>query len=249
VRQVTTSVDPKNHAVWTLESLHRRLCEWAYEFYDTTMHPALGQSPRDCFELGLERSGNRPQRHIQYDDEFRMMTLPTTARGAALVDSGKGVKINQLHYWSAAFRDPTIERTRVPVRYDPYDAGTAYAYVANHWISCYSEHFSSFRGRSEREMMIATAELRKRSQDHSREFQVTARRLADFVVSVEAEESLLIQRLQDAAARRIRQADVEPSDRPEKTVSSPSQSEPDATTPALVIDPCSVPQPELYEEY
>ena len=249
VRQVTTSVDPKNHAVWTLESLHRRLCEWAYEFYDTTMHPALGQSPRDCFELGLERSGNRPQRHIQYDDEFRMMTLPTTARGAALVDSGKGVKINQLQYWSAAFRDPTIERTRVPVRYDPYDAGTAYAYVANHWISCYSEHFSSFRGRSEREMMIATAELRKRSQDHSREFQVTARRLADFVASVEAEESLLIQRLQDAAARRIRQADVEPSDRPEKTVSSPSQSEPDATTPALVIDPCSVPQPELYEEY
>ena len=67
-------------------------------------------------------------------------------------------------------------------------------------------------------MMIATAELRKRSQDHSREFQVTARRLADFVASVEAEESLLIQRLQDAAARRIRQADVEPSDRPEKTV-------------------------------
>jgi putative transposase len=249
VRQVTTSVDPKNHAVWTLESLHRRLCEWAYEFYDTTMHPALGQSPRDCFELGLERSGNRPHRHIQYDDEFRMMTLPTTSRGAALVDSGKGVKINQLHYWSAAFRDPTIERTRVPVRYDPYDAGTAYAYVANHWISCYSEHFSSFRGRSEREMMIATAELRKRSQDHSREFKVTARRLADFVASVETEESLLIQRLQDAAARRIRQVDVDPSDRSEKTVSSPSQSEPDATTPALVIDPCSVPQPELYEEY
>lgn len=135
VRQVTTSVDPKNHAVWTLESLYPRLCEWAYEFYDTTMHPALGQSPRDCFELGLERSGNRPHRHIPYDDEFRMMTLPTTTRGAALVDSGKGVKINHLHYWSTAFRDPAIERTRVPVRYDPYDAGTAYAYVGNHWIT------------------------------------------------------------------------------------------------------------------
>jgi len=108
--------------------------------------------------------------NIPYDDEFRMMTLPTTARGVALVDSGKGVKINHLHYWSTTFRDPAIERTRVPVRYDPYDAGTAYAYVGNHWISCYAEHFSSFRGRSEREMMIAAAELRKRSQDHSREF-------------------------------------------------------------------------------
>jgi transposase InsO family protein len=249
VRQVTTSVDPKNHAVWTLESLQRRLCEWAYEFYDTTMHPALGQSPREFFELGLERSGDRPQRHIQYDDEFRMMTLPTTARGAALVDSGKGVKINRLHYWSTAFRDPAIERTRVPVRYDPYDAGTAYAYVGDHWISCYSEHFSSFRGRSEREMMIAAAELRKRSQDHSREFKVTARRLADFVASVEAEESLLMQRLQDAAARRIRQVDGDPSDQTEQTVTTPSQSEPDVTIPTSVIEPCPPPQPELYEEY
>lgn len=249
VRQVTTSVDPKNLAVWTLESLHRRVCEWAYEFYDTTMHPALGQSPRECFDLGLERSGNRPQRHIQYDDEFRMMTLPTTARGAALVDSGKGVKINHLHYWSTAFRDPAIERTRVPVRYDPYDAGTAYAYVGNHWISCYSENFSSFRGRSEREMMIAAAELRKRSQDHSREFKVTAGRLANFVASVEAEESLLIQRLQDAAARRIRQGDGDTSDQPEQTATCPSQSEPDVTTPPSVIEPCSVTQPQLYEEY
>jgi putative transposase len=142
-----------------------------------------------------------------------MMTLPTTARGTALVDSGKGVKINHLHYWSTVFRDPAIERTRVPVRYDPYDAGTAYAYVGNHWISCYSEHFSSFRGRSEREMMIAAAELRKRSQDHSREFKVTARRLADFVASIEAEESLLVQRLQDAAARRIHPVGGNPDDR------------------------------------
>jgi transposase InsO family protein len=254
VRQVTTSVDPKNHAVWTLEALHNRLCEWAYELYDTTMHPALGQSPRDGFELGLQRSGNRLHRHIPYDDEFRMMTLPTTARGTALVDSGKGVKINHLHYWSTVFRDPAIERTRVPVRYDPYDAGTAYAYVGNHWISCYSEHFSSFRGRSEREMMIAAAELRKRSQDHSREFKVTARRLADFVASIEAEESLLVQRLQDAAARRIHPVGGNPDDRSEQDVTSlaggASQSKTDNAAILLpVIELCPVPQPELYEEY
>jgi transposase InsO family protein len=125
VRQVTASVDPKKHAVWPLEFLHNRLCEWAYEFYDTTMHPALGQSPRDCFALGLERSGNRPHRQIPYDEEFRMMTLPTTAKGTAVVNVGKGVKINHLHYWSPVFRDPAVERTSVPVRYDPYDAGTA----------------------------------------------------------------------------------------------------------------------------
>ena len=254
VRQVTTSVDPKNHAVWTLEFLYGRLCEWAYELYDTTMHPALGQSPRDCFTLGLQHSGNRPHRQLQYDDEFRMMTLPTTAKGTALVHCGKGVKINHLHYWSTVFRDPAIEGTRVPVRYDPYDAGTAYAYVGYRWVSCYSEHFSSFRGRSEREMMIAAAELRKRSQDHSREFQLTARRLADFVASVEAEESLLIQRLQDAAARRIRLAKDDSSSEFRQVIESPNDCDsfPEANAAALQPDVAAaafMPQPELYQEY
>ncbi len=54
-----------------------------------------------------------------------MMTLPTTTKGTALVNVGKGVKINRLHYWSSVLRDPAVERTSVPVRYDPYDAGTA----------------------------------------------------------------------------------------------------------------------------
>ncbi len=253
VRQVTTSVDPKNHAVWTLEFLYKRLCEWAYEFYDTTMHPALGQTPRDCFTLGLQRSGNRPHRQIQYDDEFRMMTLPTTARSTALVNCGKGVKINHLHYWSTVFRDPAVEGTRVPVRYDPYDAGTACAYVGNHWVSCYSEHFSSFRGRSEREMMIAAAELRKRSQDHSREFQVTARRLADFVASAEAEGSLLIQRLQDAAARNIFPVKDNSASKQDVVLSSDCDSLPqpvaEAVQPAMAAAGAFISPPELYEEY
>jgi putative transposase len=247
VRQVTASVDPKNHAVWTLEFLHSRLCEWAYEFYDTTMHPTLGQAPRDSFTLGLERYGNRPHRQIPYDDEFRMMTMPTTAKGTALVHCGKGVKINYLHYWSAVFRDPAIEGKRVPVRYDPHDAGTAYAYVGARWVSCYSEHFSSFRGRSEREMVIAAAELRKRSQDHSREFQVTARRLANFVASAEAEESLLVQRLQDAAARNIRPVKERSSSEFRQDVALPNDSESETVQPTVAAT--ALPSPEVYEEY
>jgi transposase InsO family protein len=252
VRQMTASVDPQKHAVWTLESLHSRLCEWAYEFYDTTMHPALGQSPRDCFALGLERSGARIHRQIRYDDEFRIMTMPTTVKGTAMVNPGKGVKINHLHYWSTVFRDPAIERTSVPVRYDPYDAGTAYAYIANRWISCYSEHFSAFRGRSEREMMIATAELRKRLQDHSRQFGVTARRLADFVASVEAEEGLLLQRLRDAAVRRIHTGI--PNAGPEQDLTFEAQRTAPSNPEAMMNAPPELehrcfPQPELYEEY
>ena len=116
-------MDPKNHAVWTLARLYDRLCEWAYELYDTIIHPALGQTPRDCFADGMARTGSRSHRSIPYDEEFRMMTLPTTTKGTALVSPGKGVKINYLHYWSSVFRDPTVENTRVPVRYDPTTLG------------------------------------------------------------------------------------------------------------------------------
>ena len=90
----------------------------------------------------------------------------------------------------------------MPVRYDPYDAGVAYAFVKGRWVSCISEHYAHFAGRSEREIHIATAELRKRNQRHGQQFSITARKLADFLASLEAEELLLEQRLRDAEAKK-----------------------------------------------
>ncbi len=202
-RLMTASVDPKRHAVWTLERLHNRLIEWAYEFYDTTPHSVLGQSPRDYFVDGLARAGHRPHRSIPFNEDFRMATFPTTDRGRARIIPGKGIKIHYLYYWSSAFREPAVEDTKVPVRYDPYDLGVAYAYVENRWVSCCSEHYATFRSRSEREVMLATAELRKRLQSHGQNLPITAKRLADFAASVEAEEALMLQRLRDAEAKRI----------------------------------------------
>jgi len=45
--------------------------------------------------------------------------------------------------------------------------------------------------------MLASRELLKEKQNHSRQFSVNARRLAEFLQSVEAEEALLTQRLRD----------------------------------------------------
>lgn len=203
VRQVTQAVDPKMHARWSLGKLYSRLCEWAYEIYDTLEHPALGQTPRETFTAGLVQSGRRLHRLIAYDEAFRLFTLPTTRKGTAKVQPRSGVKINHLFYWSDVFLDPKVENTQVPVRYDPFDAGQAYAFAKGKWVSCISEHYAHFAGRSEREMMLATAELRKRNQRHGQQFSITARRLADFLASLEAEELLLEQRLRDAEVRDV----------------------------------------------
>ncbi len=209
VRQVTKAVNPRQHAVWTLGKLSEYLCEWAYEVYDTREHPALGQSPRETFTAGMAQSGERLHRLIPYDENFRLFTLPTTRKGTAKVVPGCGVKINHLYYWAEALRDPDVERTQVEVRFDPYDAGVAYAYVARQWVACYSEYYSVFHERSERELMLASEELRRRHEQHSARFTVTAAKLAQFLASVEAEEVLLRQCLADREAQGARQMSMD----------------------------------------
>ncbi|HAA28007.1 MAG TPA: integrase, partial [Cyanobacteria bacterium UBA8553] len=79
--------------------------------------------PRDAFAAGMATGGSRLHRMIPYDENFQILTLPTTSEGKAKVQSGRGVKINSIYYWSNSFRDPQIENTSVQVRYDPFDIG------------------------------------------------------------------------------------------------------------------------------
>jgi transposase InsO family protein len=202
VRQVTKAVNPKGLATWPLPELHATLSEYLYEVYDSLNHPALGQSPREAFELGLAQGGARVHRLVVYNEEFRILTLPTTSKGTAKVMRSAGVKINHIYYWCEAFRQ--CEGEVVPVRYDPFDAGMAYAFVEKQWLQCNSDCYGTLKGRSEREIMLATEELRQRRRKHSANFTVTARRLAEFLESVEAEEILLTQRLRDRESRMIR---------------------------------------------
>lgn len=55
-----------------------------------------------------------------------------------------------------------------------------------------------FRGRSERELQLASAELRKQRQLHAQGFSVTAQRLAEFLQSAALDEQIMTQRLRDA---------------------------------------------------
>jgi hypothetical protein len=71
-------------------------------------------------------------------------------------------------------------------------------------VTCHSEHYLAFRGRSQREVMLATQELKRLRQSHTREYNITGSRLAEFLLSIEAEEKLLQQRLRDAEGSAIR---------------------------------------------
>jgi hypothetical protein len=91
--------------------------------------------------------------------------------------------------------------TTPPVRFDPWDAGIAYAYVLGKWTLCRSEKYSVFHGRSEREIMLASTIMRQKDKLHGRNQPITTAKLAAFLQSIEAKEVLLRQQLADLAGR------------------------------------------------
>jgi putative transposase len=243
VRQVTASVNPKGEAVWTLAELHGRLSQYLYDVYDTLDHPALGQSPRYAYEDGMTNAGQRPWRRINDDREFFVTTLPTTPRGTATVLPGRGVKIHYIYYWSDLFHNPEVESKQVPIRYDPFNIGLAFAFVNGQWAQCHSEYYAGFSGHTERELMLATQELRRQRRKHASQRGLSAKTIGDFLRSVEARELLLAQRLHDQQAAAARQ---------ETKAVSDSSAVTDSRTPArpfLVTAPSEVETRTTDEEY
>jgi hypothetical protein len=205
VRQVTKSVNPKELAVWPLKPFMERLWEYLYEIYDTNVHPALAESPKDAYDHGFQTSGSRLHRLIPYDHDFMIATLPSTPKGTAMVSPGRGVKINYIFYWCDTMDDPKIQRQQIPVRFDPFDLGTAYAFIGGQWLQCHSDHYRTFQGRSQKELLIASNELRAQNHDRGHQFQVTAGKLAQAFQSIHLQESLLLQRLRSRETQSVRE--------------------------------------------
>ncbi|WP_042142795.1 TnsA endonuclease N-terminal domain-containing protein [Paucisalibacillus sp. EB02] len=203
VRQMTKDFDPKNFAIWTLETLNEYLTQYFYEIYDTQIHSSLDQSPRDAYQQSILRTGERKQTYIRYDESFEMLTLPTTTKGTAKVQPGQGVKINNSYYNSFELNNPSIEGKQIPVRFDPFDYSKAYGYVGNYWVELNSQYELEFEGKSLKEIKIATAEIKKRKSEtqKSKNTGVSAAELASFLDTVEAHELLEIQRLRDEAVK------------------------------------------------
>ncbi|MCE7990308.1 MAG: integrase, partial [Caldilinea sp. CFX5] len=145
---MTQSNNPKNLAVWSLDWLYLALREWAYETYDQSEHATLGQSPREAFEDSLRLHGERSFKWIDYDT-FTLNALPTPKHGNLRMVHPSGVKIEHIYYWHDWMYRPDIRGTLVPVRYDPFNAGIAYAYLNKEWVRCTSEYFAVFNNRTE----------------------------------------------------------------------------------------------------
>lgn len=191
VRQVTNSVNPKNHAVWTIEDLYGSLESWINEVYDNLENPSLHQTPKQAYLDSIELSGNRTNTYIPYDDSFILMTLPSVSGKTRKVHPGKGIKLTYSYYWCAKFRDPKVENTEVEVRFDPFNIGVAYALINNSWEKCLSEEFTIFNGKTEKQLKVIAEELRQKKKLRSTNSVITAKMIAGFILESENKEEEL----------------------------------------------------------
>jgi putative transposase len=129
-------------------------------------------------------------------------TCPTTTKGTAVVQQGSGVKVNHFYYWNNAFRNPEVIKTAVPVRYDPFDLSTAFAQVQGQWVTCRAPYLG-LEDHTEKELLIATTELRRQARRDGSRADLSAERLATHMSKAVSHEALLRQRLRDLEQKKV----------------------------------------------
>lgn len=208
IRKVTKSINPKTQAVWTLGPFTEWFTAWGYEYYNKRPHWTLKQRPIEMFARSLELTGKR-RRLITDEERFRILTMPTTRKGTAKNVVDKGVKINYIYYWNDALRERSLEGKQLPVRYDPFNISVAYAQIRGRWVRCTAEYYATFEYRTERQLRIASEELRRRNTRFSRSRPIAAKALAEFIQRAEevqkgqAELRLINQRNKDREVKPI----------------------------------------------
>jgi len=161
VRQTTGKFLPSRLAEWCLEYLYYGLEYWAFEYYDTEIHSALGMTPREACERSLLNAGQRSHRIVTLTRDFLILTCPTVGRrGERKVDRQRGIKVhNHFHYWCPELRDPKLHGKYVPVRYDPWDASTVYVQINKRWFAAQCKALVGHGQMTEKERELIADEL------------------------------------------------------------------------------------------
>jgi transposase InsO family protein len=203
IRLVTKAVNPKNLAVWNLPLLEKEAEKYFYEEYDQREHSALGQSPKDTYDDATEKY-NVPYKHIQYNENFIIDILPSTAKGTAKVVQGRGVKIWYVFYNnSRVLKAAGIYGKQVEVRFDPWNRAIAYAYIKGKWVTLQAppDLFYKLQNLSHRELRAFSEELRQLKSLYGKNFNARMMEMAERHATREALEKIQKQRQRDDEKR------------------------------------------------
>lgn len=150
---------PERLAVWTLRTLTERFEQWLAEHYHQRIHSALGTSPSQFLTAMNAHCGERTHVLIPYTEDFVLSCLPATGRnGKVTIDSARGAKTQNSHYWHPNFRDPALNGKKLEARSDPLNRFHIYVFLKGKWTECLSDRAGEFRHHDPDSIRYATEE-------------------------------------------------------------------------------------------
>ncbi|UMR31982.1 DDE-type integrase/transposase/recombinase [Massilia sp. MB5] len=206
-RQMSHTHDPRSQAVWTLPAFIPAFSRFVYDIYGNMEHSALGVSPNEALRIGMEKTGYRSMRLIPMTADLDLLCLPFVKGEQAMITGSKGIKIGYIYYSHPLMREPRHHGQLVFARYDPFDISKAYAFIDKQWRPCLSEFAGVFEGRSEREINIASSEIRGKNSRTGERRKINAELIARHLIGVERTEQLLRQQKLDAQSRQFSESD------------------------------------------
>lgn len=134
-RELSESHNPRKLAVWTLQDFYPMLEDYLFKHIWDAPSRKLGTSPRAAFERDKLVAPDSPDRLLISPENQELLFCPEVdRRGVRMIEPGRGVSLKGLRYWCSEMYDARVERTEVPVRYDPYDETFAYVQINGEWL-------------------------------------------------------------------------------------------------------------------
>ena len=106
---------------------------------------------------------------VEFDHEFLLSTAVETKKYD--VDPQRGIKINELWYFSPAISGLKVIKSKAEVRVDPENPHVIYALISDKWESLYSSQINSFAAKTSRKQFeeglvaLEGANLRRRIRE------------------------------------------------------------------------------------
>tara|TARA_R110001592_G_scaffold363263_1_gene682782 strand:- start:5245 stop:7626 length:2382 start_codon:yes stop_codon:yes gene_type:complete len=107
---------------------------------------------------------------VEFDHEFLLSTAVETKKYD--VDPQRGIKINELWYFSPAISGLKVIKSKAEVRVDPENPHVIYALISDKWESLYSSQINSFAAKTSRKQFeeglvaLEGANLRRRIREN-----------------------------------------------------------------------------------
>lgn len=168
-RLVTKSVNPFNHAAWTLPALYKLLEHYLFIERPNRIHPTLGTTPNDYEKRRLHETGHRQFKGARFDENIMLLTCPHAKRPFHKVDPQRGVWVDGMWYQHSELRK-VRHGQKVEVRVEPWNASIVYVQTGKRWVAAIGNNRRWLYRRTHREMEMALrAESRRANREAGRD--------------------------------------------------------------------------------